>query len=196
MDGSGDRSDTELEVMEATYAALAEHGYAGITIQTIADAFPKSKSLLYYHYDDKEAILHDFLDYLVDAFRAAFEFEATDDPRETLENLIESLLPRDIDADERAFRIAALELLVQAPHDPASADRFADLYAAIRDGFVAVLEAGIESEAFEPVDVEEAATLLVAVASGGLTWSITVDPALAARVRDVLDAYLEVELYR
>ncbi|MFC7176334.1 TetR/AcrR family transcriptional regulator [Halosegnis marinus] len=78
---AGDRSETEEEVMEATYAALAEHGYAGLTVQTIADAFPKSKSLLYYHYDDKEAILRDFIDYLVDAFRAAFEFEGADDPR-------------------------------------------------------------------------------------------------------------------
>jgi len=192
----GERSETELEVMEATYAALAEHGYAGLTIQTIADAFPKSKSLLYYHYDDKEAILHDFLDYLVDAFRATFEFERTDDPRETLGELLEALLPRDIGDDERAFRVAVLELLVQAPHDASSAERFADLYAAIYDGFVTVLEAGIESGAFEPVDVEEAATLLVAVASGGLTWSITVNQSIAADVRDVLDPFLEAELYR
>jgi len=192
----GERSDTELEVMEATYAALAEHGYAGLTIQTIADAFPKSKSLLYYHYDDKGAILHDFLDYLVDAFRAAFEFEATDDPRGTLEELLAALVPRDIDDDERAFRVAVLELLAQAPHDAAFAERFADLYAAIYDGFVAVLAAGIESGDFQPVDAEEAATLLVAVASGGLTWSITVDQSIATGVRDVLDAFLETELYR
>jgi len=192
----GERSKTELEVMEATYTALAEHGYAGLTIQTIADSFPKSKSLLYYHYEDKNAILHDFLGYLTDAFRAAFEFETTDAPRDTLEGLLEALLPRDIDADERAFRIAVLELLVQAPHNETSAEYFADLHTAIYDGFIAVLEAGIESGAFEPVDAERAATLLVAVASGGLTWSITIDPMIAARVRDVLDAFLAAELYR
>lgn len=192
----GERSETELEAMEATYTALAKHGYAGLTIQTIADSFPKSKSLLYYHYNDKEAIIHDFLGYLTDAFRAAFEFETTDAPRDTLEGLLDALLPRDIDADERAFRIAVLELLAQAPHDETSADYFADLHTAIYDGFVAVLEAGIESGAFEPVDAERAATLLVAVASGGLTWSITVDPAIATRVRDVLDAFLAAELYR
>jgi AcrR family transcriptional regulator len=193
---AADRGDTEREIMEATYVALAEHGYADLTIQAIADAFPKSKSLLYYHYDDKAAILRDFLDYLVDAFRAAFEFDDEAAPTETLEGLLDELLPREPNTERRNFRLAVLELLVHAPHDERYADRFADLHAAIHDGFAAVIEAGIDAEAFAPVDPDETATLLVAVASGGLTWAITVDPALGTQVREVLDTYLAAELYR
>ena len=193
---AADRGDTEREIMEATYAALADHGYADLTIQTIADAFPKSKSLLYYHYDDKAAILRDFLDYLVDAFRAAFEFDNEAAPAETLDTLLDELLPRELDAERRAFRLAVLELLVYAPHDKRYVDRFADLHAAIHDGFAAVVEAGIDTGAFEPIDPDETATLLVAIASGGLVWSITVDPALGTQIREVLDQYLAAELYR
>ncbi|MFC7234724.1 TetR/AcrR family transcriptional regulator [Halosegnis marinus] len=192
---AGDRSETEEEVMEATYAALAEHGYAGLTVQTIADAFPKSKSLLYYHYDDKEAILRDFIDYLVDAFRAAFEFEGADDPPAALERMLDGLLPREMDDEFRDFRVAVMELLAQAPHEPAYAERFADLYAAIHDGFAGVIAAGVERGDFADVDPEETATMLVAAASGGLTWGVTIRPSLVAGVREVVDGYLAAELY-
>ena len=37
---------TRAAIMEATFEALSKHGYADLTIQTIADEFEKSKSLL------------------------------------------------------------------------------------------------------------------------------------------------------
>ncbi|MDZ7745080.1 MAG: TetR family transcriptional regulator C-terminal domain-containing protein [Halobacteriales archaeon] len=191
-----ERSETEQEAMAATYAALVDHGYAGLTIQTIADEFPKSKSLLYYHYDDKDAILQEFLSYLVAQFRADFEIDDEDDPRETLEALLDGILPRDIDPERRAFRVALLELLARAPHDESYADSLTDLYAAIHGRIAAVITAGIESDAFYPVDAEDTATALVALASGGMLWGVTTDPAVAGRVRAVLDGYLDAELYR
>lgn len=192
----GGDPDVQSAIRDATYRALCRHGYHETTIQHIADEFEKSKSLLYYHYDDKAAILRDFLDYLVDAFRAAFEFDNEAAPAETLDTLLDELLPRELDAERRAFRLAVLELLVYAPHDKRYVDRFADLHAAIHDGFAAVVEAGIDTGAFEPIDPDETATLLVAIASGGLVWSITVAPALGTQIREVLDQYLAAELYR
>jgi hypothetical protein len=38
--------------------------------------------------------------------------------------------------------------------------------------------------------------VLVALASGGMLWGVTTDPSIARRVRAVLDAYLDAELYR
>ncbi len=72
-DGEADRpteEGTRAEIMDATYEALRKHGYAELTIQTIADEFPKSKSLLYYHYDAKDDLLVDFVDWLVEEFAA------------------------------------------------------------------------------------------------------------------------------
>jgi len=191
-----ERSETEQEAMAATYAALVDHGYAGLTIQAIADEFPKSKSLLYYHYDDKDAILREFLSYLVEEFRADFDIDGDDDPRETLDSLLDGILPRDIDPDRRAFRVALLELLARAAHDDAYADSLSDLHAAIHDRIAAVIDAGVESGAFHPVDPDDTAVVLVALASGGMLWGVTTDPSIARRVRAVLDAYLDAELYR
>lgn len=55
-------------IMEATYRALQKHGYGNLTIQHIADEFENSKTLLYYHYDGKDELLVDFLDYVLTQF--------------------------------------------------------------------------------------------------------------------------------
>jgi len=192
-----ERSETEQEAMAATYAALVDHGYAGVTIQSIADEFPKSKSLLYYHYEDKDAILQEFLSYLVEQFHRSFEIDPEDDdPRATLDGLLDELLPRRLAPEERAFRVALLELLARAAHDDRYADPLTDLQAAIHDRIAAVIEAGIEAECFRPVDVDDTATLLVALTSGGMLWGVTTAPDIAGHVRTVLDGYLAAELYR
>ncbi|PSP70021.1 TetR/AcrR family transcriptional regulator, partial [Halobacteriales archaeon QH_9_66_26] len=79
---SGDtasRDDTQAAIMDATYRALCEHGYADLTIQTIADEFDKSKSLLYYHYDTKDEILIGLLDYLLGQFTIRVAIDPPDE---------------------------------------------------------------------------------------------------------------------
>lgn len=196
---AADRSGTEVAIMEATYEALSTYGYADLTIQRIADAFPKSKSLLYYHYDDKEAILRAFLDWLVDEFRADFErnfkSDLDDDPRATLEALVDQLLPTELTEEERTFRVAIFALQSRAAHDPAYAERFTELFASIEAALATVVEHGVEQGAFRAVAPDRTARLLLAVASGGVTWTLSTEPAVAAGVRDALNAYLERELY-
>ncbi|WP_255198056.1 TetR/AcrR family transcriptional regulator [Halorarius litoreus] len=193
------RSGTEVAIMEATYEALSTHGYADLTIQRIADAFPKSKSLLYYHYDDKEAILQAFLDWLIDEFRADFEArldgDAASDPQAAFDVLLDQLLPRDFDDEERTFRTAVLALQARAPHDSEYAARFADLFDVIEAALVAVIERGVEAGAFHEVDPQQTARLVLAVASGGVTWALSAETSVTG-VRDALDAFVASELYR
>jgi AcrR family transcriptional regulator len=192
------RSGTEVAIMEATYEALSTYGYADLTIQRISDAFPKSKSLLYYHYDDKEAILRAFLDWLIDAFRADFEARLdgeTGDPRATFEVLVDQLLPREFDDEERTFRTAILALQARAAHDDEYAAQFAELFAAIEAALVAVVERGIDAGEFREVDPEETARLVLAIASGGLTWALSTGTSVTG-IREALDALVERELYR
>ncbi|WP_255151855.1 TetR/AcrR family transcriptional regulator [Halorarius halobius] len=196
--GDAEPNDTEAAIMEATYEALSAHGHADLTIQGIADAFPKSKSLLYYHYDDKDAILQAFLDWVIEEFRSEMEGDLNgriDDPRAALEALLDELLPRTFDGEDRTFRVAILALQAQAPHDPAYAEGFEELYDAIEAMLVGVVERGVDSGAFQDVDPERTARLLLAVASGGVTWTLSTDSDASAEVRDVLDGYVESQLY-
>jgi AcrR family transcriptional regulator len=193
-----DRSGTEVAIMEATFEALSTYGYADLTIQRIADAFPKSKSLLYYHYDDKEAILREFLDWLVDEFRTEVErdFETTlaEDPRAALEGLVDDLLPRELSDEGRTFRVALLGLQARAAHDPVYAERFDELFASIEAALVTVIEEGIEQGEFRDVDAQQTARLVLATASGGITWTLCTGGADPG-VRGALDAVLETQLY-
>ena len=66
---------TREEIMRATYLALCEHGYASLTIQRISDEFPKSKSLIYHHYDGKDDLLIDFLEFVLERFEKTVSFE-------------------------------------------------------------------------------------------------------------------------
>jgi AcrR family transcriptional regulator len=59
---------SETEIMEATQKALEKNGYSDLSIQKIADEFPKSKSLLYHHYDSKDEILLEFMDQTLENF--------------------------------------------------------------------------------------------------------------------------------
>ena len=185
--------------MEATYEALSTYGYADLTIQRIADAFPKSKSLLYYHYDDKEAILRAFLDWLVDEFRADVERDLEDgidaDPRAALDGLVTELLPTDLDDETRTFRVAILALQARAAHDPAYAEKFDDLFASIEAALVTIIERGVDQGAFQNVDPRRTARLVLAVASGGVTWTLCTGAEVAPGVREALDAVLERQVY-
>lgn len=69
----GVSSDTEAELVEATYRALCKHGLASLTISGISRESSKSPSLLYYHYDSKDELVATCLDVLLTYVETAFE---------------------------------------------------------------------------------------------------------------------------
>ncbi|WP_170845520.1 TetR/AcrR family transcriptional regulator [Halorientalis persicus] len=122
MDNNKNQLDeTKQEIMQATYDAIQQHGYAGLTIQSIADNFGKSKAVLHYHYDTKEDLLAAFLDYLLSEFGETIQIEGLSSPEEQLLSLVDLLLygPDDTASEEiRQMQIALLEVQSQSPHKP------------------------------------------------------------------------------
>jgi AcrR family transcriptional regulator len=165
---------TRAAIMGATFEALSKHGYADLTIQNIADEFEKSKSLLYYHYETKDALLGDFLDFLLDEFAAEVEAGEEEDPLGRLWNVLELLLPPDLHEDEEArqLRTALFELRMQAPYDGTYADRFAATDERLAATFEAILADGVEAGVFE-VDPETGAELLLDAVTGATLRTVT-----------------------
>jgi len=165
---------TRAAIMEATFEALSKHGYADLTIQTIADEFDKSKSLLYYHYETKDDLLGDFLGFVLEEFGAQVEADEEADPETRLWTVIELLLPPDLDEDEEARRLrtALFELRMQAPYDEAYADRFAATDERMVAVVESVLEAGVEEGVFD-VDPGTGAELLVDAVTGATLRAVT-----------------------
>lgn len=189
--------ETRERIMEATYRALCEHGYAALTMQDIADECDCSKSLLHYHFDTKEDLLVALLAYLLDRFQERVS-AGEGDPRERLVGLVDMFLfGDDRDRDEhRAFNTALLELRAQAPHNEAFRDQLAENDAQVHAAVEAVVERGIEEGAFREVDAERTASHLLASIQGARIRWVTLgnDDALAsvreALVSDVVDGWL------
>jgi AcrR family transcriptional regulator len=184
--------DTEAAIVRATYRALCANGYADTTVSAIAAEFEKSKSLLYYHYDDKEALLDDFLRFMLERLESDLTATADSDPEDRLWAVIDRLLPPDPDEEGMRFRRALLEIRANAPHSEAYHERFRRSDEVILGLLADALRAGVEAETFRDVDPTETAEFLYATAYGGLERAVTLDdPETVANTRRAVDRYLD-----
>jgi len=165
MDATGPSlSETERDIMRATYRALCAHGYANLTMGAIADEFDKSQSLIHYHYETKQDLLTAFLDFLLDRLAEKVADVDADDPEARLELLLDVLLLGPEDAED--FQTAMLELRVQAPYEERYRDQLAANDASVRALLEEVVASGVEAGAFAPVAPERAADLVLIAIEG------------------------------
>ncbi|WP_435098531.1 TetR/AcrR family transcriptional regulator [Halarchaeum sp. P4] len=194
MGDDGDRTETQTAIMEATYRALCEHGYADLTMQAIADEFEKSKSLIHYHYDTKEELLVAFLDYLLDEFLQKVEATDDEDPRERLERLVDALLSGPGEAAD--FQIAMLELRSQAPYVEAYREAFAANDARLSELLADTVRDGIEASEFRGVDPEQVAETILVMVDGARTRSVLFgDEDPVEHTRRAIDGYLHSHVF-
>jgi AcrR family transcriptional regulator len=185
---------TREEIMRATYLALCEHGYADLTVERIGDHFPKSKSLIYHHYDGKDDLLLSFLSFLLERFEADVPFEDDEGPEAHLDALLDHMLAAPLPDRRREFMRAMVELRAQAAHDERYRDYFTRHDAVFAERIAAVVEAGVEAGAFAPVDPDAVADFLLAAVVGGMHQRVTSDRWNAEEVREAVDEYVETVL--
>lgn len=186
-----DPSDTREAIMAATYVALRTHGYADLTIAKIGQAFEKSKSLLYHHYDSKDELLLEFLEFMLERFEDAVPFELDGTAEEHLDAVLDYVLS----APEGAagFNRAMSELRAQAAHDPAYRDHFTRSDRFFRERLADLVRSGVEEGVFREVDPEATAAFLHALFVGALLQRATTDEPTDA-VRQEADAYVRTML--
>ena len=196
-DGEGSEArGTRGEIMDATYDALCKHGYANLTIQTIADEFPKSKSLLYYHYDTKEELLVDFLDWLVEEFTTEVGAGPTASPAERIEGVFEMLVPRTREAaGEEGIRLALLDLRMQAAREDRFAERFRQLDDRVEEELALAVREGVERGQFRDIDPERTASVLLSLAGGASLLRVSTDEAGEAGEESTQAVHRELESY-
>lgn len=177
-----ERTDTQEAIMDATYRALRNCGYADLTIQAIADEFEKSKSLLYYHYDTKDEILIAFLEYMIEEFAVEETLDSEDAPDEQLSAFIDELVPASPTDAQREFQVALLELRSRALSKDAYREQFTRVDGLVHETLAEILAAGVEDGTFRDIDIEETAALLGAALSGAmLRRATTTDDVEATR---------------
>ena len=138
-------SDTRQAILGAAFRALCEHGYANVTIKRIGDEFDKSPSLVYHHYDGKDELLIDLLEFLLAEFETSIageqrpksgDSDSAVDPSEPFDRSAREQLdgyltattdPESIDdeyAPDARFFTVMTELRSQAANNEAYRDHF------------------------------------------------------------------------
>ena len=186
--------ETRSDIMRATYVALTKHGYADLTIQHIADEFDKSKSLLYHHYDGKDAILLDFLRFLTDRFEDEMDATGDAEPRQRLEEFFDRMIPVAADEQRCAFDRVLVELRAAAAHDPAFRETFTETDHVLRDRLADILRAGMHSGDFREGDPVRISEFLLATVLGTLTGRATANDGWEEDIRLELDAHVDARL--
>lgn len=179
--------------MRATYLALCEHGYAGLTIQRIGEEFAKSKSLLYHHYDDKDELLLAFLQFMLEEYQSSLPDPGADSgPADRLDSLLDTMLPTDLPESHRGFTAAMVELRAQAAHDERYREQFAEHDRAFREGVADLVRTGIDEGVFRDVDADRVAEFLDTAVAGAMTRRVTGgDDVAATAAREEIDVYVE-----
>jgi AcrR family transcriptional regulator len=183
--------------MHATYEALIEHGYENLTIQRIGDEFPKSKSLIYRHYDGKDEVLVELLEYLLDHFKSQLERATSDDPHDRLRAVLNFVFVTAPDPERSALTDVMVELRGQAPHNGLFREYFSANDRTFRRELSALVRQGVENGRYRSVDPDVIADFLLTVITGATVRRATTDEAVdVAAIRRELDAYLERRLLR
>lgn len=196
----GEPADTREAIMRATYEALREYGYAGLSISRIADRADLSKSSLYNHYDGKDDLLLDFVDFTIGQFVDAMGETGTDDPLLELEAFLSfGFSGSDHEKAVRPLPPAEphgsfVELRAQAVHDDTFRERFTGVDSLMKDRIRDIIERGQDSGVFRDVDPESVAETLLTLTMGMLTRRATNDDPQLDRVRAEVDRWIETRL--
>jgi len=186
-------SEVDEEIMEATYRALREHGYADLTIKRIAAEYGKSTAAVHYHYDTKEELLAAFLDYILNRFVASIREVETTDPEQRLTLLLDKLLVAPQENPD--LSVALLEMRSQAPYNEAFAERFRQNDEYVRYLVKAVINHGIDEGAFADVDADRVTRSLMTIADGARTRSVVFDDVGEyERARATAEEYVDATL--
>lgn len=163
---------TDEDIMDATFAALCKHGYADLTMQSIADEFDKSKSLLHYHYDSKEELLVTFLDHLLERFLDEFDSDSDADPLAQLRLMAELVVGTDEEGTDD-IHVALLGLRSQGPYNETIREQLVRNDRHIRALIADLVRTGIEQGQFrDDVDPEQFAALFRSAIEGAQTHEV------------------------
>jgi AcrR family transcriptional regulator len=190
----GEPDSTREAIMQATYDALATHGYVDLTIQRIGDEFAKSKSLLYHHYDSKDDLLIDFLGFMLERMAEDVPFEEQPDAHQQLGCAFDHVFG-DLLSDERVPFIRALvELRAQGAHGEAFREQFTANEAFLRSRLTEIVEQGVAEGTFREVDPERVVDMLLTVVDGAFVRYTTVEDADLDAVHEELQEYIRHRL--
>lgn len=189
--------DSREAIMRATYRALKQYGYAGLSIQRIAGEADLSKSTFYHHYDDKQDLLTAFVDYILKMFTRVFSVEAGDDPQENLRTFVRLVIDPTsaTEVTEPSSTATVLgtyvELRAQAVQDETFREKFTEVDHGFEQQLADIVAEGVDSGVFRDVDPERTATFVATLVAGQTFRQPTRTEASSDAIIEAFDDYVE-----
>ncbi|MFE4369700.1 TetR/AcrR family transcriptional regulator [Streptomyces sp. NPDC056835] len=167
--GWRDYAPLELDpVLSGALSAFHEHGYHGTTVRDIARRVGVTVPALYYHYENKQALLVALLDRLMrdvlDRCRAATS-DAGDDPVERFSLLVESIVLYMANRRKLAFLDTEIRSL-----EPENHARYVALRDYLEHTLVDTVVDGVEKHAFSTPYPADACRAVLAMCQGVANW--------------------------
>lgn len=184
-----DPDGTEEEILAATYRSLVKHGYADLTVKRIGDELGKSPSLVYHHFENKDALVLACLEFMLENHAKIM----TDPPLEEDDHYLEEFLAWTETAfdneDMAEFLALLIDLRSQAIHNDSYRNHFTESDPLFRDHFAEVLR--VKQEEVSVEDQEAAAELLLTLLLGIMVRGSTTSgsdwgPKLRAGIEEYL----------
>ncbi|PWV55216.1 TetR/AcrR family transcriptional regulator [Nocardiopsis sp. L17-MgMaSL7] len=155
-----------LQIIEAAWTLIAEHGYHSVRVAQVAQACGTSSATVHYHFPTLNDLLVEALRHSVkQAFdRQVAGLHTIEDPYERLLQLIELQLPG---SDRLRLEWSIwLQVWTAAALDPQMRELHADSYRRWHETIARTLREGKENGTFGDLDVEETTRRLTALIDG------------------------------
>ena len=184
---------THDQILTATYHALHQSGYAGLSIQRIADFTEITKSSIYYHFENKEELLLAFLEKLLQEVRRGFNFEPGGDPITDLDHFIDKIFVSiNAKMEEDTLPIGAyIEIRSQAIWNESYQKQITNIDDAIKEQFQSILQRGIKMSVMKDIDVDQVGEFFVTLLTGLLERYVTTQNLNLDPLRAEIDHYLK-----
>lgn len=159
------------ELIKATYLEVAEKGYSAVTLQDIAKRAGVSKGSTLYYFATKEDLFLGALEWMVEQMHADMSAAVAkvEDPIEKVSALIGVIFANA--HESRQFFLAYSDFVSIGTRNKRFHDLNAKFYHGCCDHNRDVIEAGIKSGVFRPLDVEETSSMMRALVDGTmLQW--------------------------
>jgi AcrR family transcriptional regulator len=185
--------ETKTAILKATFDALVEHGYADLTIDRIGHHFSKSEGVVFYHYDEKDEILLDLLDYLLERFvQIGVPISNDGCPETQLRTLLNQVISRASGQQARDYEIVLTELRMRAAQDEEFRELIDKSQDIFRNKVKEITRNGIESGDFREADPDLVADFLTTLVSGEIFEQVT--SSTSRSIQSEVDNYIEYRL--
>lgn len=178
---SGEPECTRERILKATYVTLTESRYGDTSISRIANQAGISKSVVYHHFDDKESLLLEVLETVLDQLIEETFGQPDRSPQKELEHFLTHFIPEQPPTNDPAAQSRAqlgktyVYLRVQAISMPLYQEKFAQSEAKVKARLIQTIQDGIEREEFRSVDPEQASEYIMTFVAGIIFREMTTE---------------------